>query len=110
MPGLTVKVLVGPPYCEVPWAGLEGKQRGSHRKPRQTLAFSQHCNDVFYCFVSPLSEVGRGGRWAPGSQLAPGRSHGTVTALGRGQQEEPGVSMSQGAATSLEPCCCSGAS
>ena len=29
-PGLTVKVLVGPLYCKLPWAGLEGKQRESH--------------------------------------------------------------------------------
>lgn len=29
-PGLTVKVLVCPLYCELPWAGLEGKQMESH--------------------------------------------------------------------------------
>lgn len=26
-PGLTVKVLVGPPYCELPWAGLPATKK-----------------------------------------------------------------------------------
>lgn len=36
-PGLTMKVLVGPPYCELPWAGLEGKQWGKSPKAKETI-------------------------------------------------------------------------
>lgn len=84
-----------------------GENTGQVTESPAKLGVPSERNDGFYCFVSPLSEVGRGGRWALGSQLAPERSHGTVTALGL-QQQEPAASRSQGQRLLWSPSAASG--